>query len=102
MSIRIDVHHFFHPADEAILHRIEAKMSALSDKLDTLTSDVSGLPTIVQSVKALLEGLNAIIADLKSGTTDPAQLARIDEANAAIEAAKGDLVAAVTANTPAS
>ena len=76
-------------------------MSALSDKIDALTTEVEQMKTVEQSAVTLLNGLSAIIADLKNGVTDPAVLAKIDAANAALDAAKNDLAAAVTANTPA-
>jgi hypothetical protein len=106
--MRIDV--YVHATDDpvtslltkvmAALQKMEQMMSDLTDKVDKLTSDVADLPTIAQSVEALVDGLNAIIADLKNSTVDPAVLAKIDAANAAIETAKAQLVAAVQRGTP--
>ncbi|HEX3058060.1 MAG TPA: hypothetical protein VHP62_01790 [Usitatibacter sp.] len=76
-------------------------MSALSDKIDALTDEVTQMKTVEQSAVTLLNGLTAIIADLKNGVTDPAVLAKIDAAVAALDAAKNDLAAGISANTPA-
>jgi hypothetical protein len=107
--MRIDV--YVHASDDpvtalltkimAALQKMEQTMSALSDKIDALTAEVEQMKTVEQSAVTLLNGLSAIIADLKNGVTDPAVLAKIDAANAALDAAKNDLAAAVTANTPA-
>lgn len=109
--MRIDVH--FHTDDHedkltsmlshvvALLQRTVTLMTDLTDKVDTLVTEVADLPTIAQSVETLINGLNAIIADLKNGTTDPVLLAKIDDANAKIDAAKAQLVAAVQNGTPA-
>jgi uncharacterized protein YoxC len=85
----------------ALLQRIAHLMSDLNVKVDTLVSEVADLPTIAQSVETLVDGLNAIIADLRNSTTDPAVLAKIDQANTTIDAAKARFVAAVQRGTPA-
>ena len=107
--MRIDV--YVHASDDpvtalltkvmAALQQMEQTMITLSDKIDALTTEVEQMKTVEQSAVTLLNGLSAIIADLKNGVTDPAVLAKIDAANAALDAAKNDLAAAVTANTPA-
>lgn len=104
MSIRIDVHHFFHPADGvlAALTRIEETMSQLSDKVDALTADLATLTTVVQSSVSTLDGLAATIADLRNNATvDPATLAKLDAAVSTIDTLKANLADAITRDTTA-
>jgi hypothetical protein len=106
--MRIDV--YVHASDDpvtslltkvtAALQKMEHTMSVLSDKIDALTDEVTQMKTVEQSAVTLLNGLTAIIADLKNGVTDPAVLAKIDAAVSALDAAKADLAAGITANTP--
>lgn len=85
----------------AFLRRLEHKMSAVTDKLDELAAKVAENTTAEQSAITLLNGLSAIIADLKNGLTDQPALDKITALEAAVDAAKADLAAAVVANTPA-
>jgi hypothetical protein len=108
--MRIDV--YIHAADHddpimsmlgkviAALQKVEHTMSVLSDKIDALTDEVTALRTVEDSAVALIEGLSAIIADLKNSTTDPALLVKIDAALAAINEGKNKLAAGVAAGTP--
>jgi hypothetical protein len=107
--MRIDV--YVHASDDPVtalltkvteaLQKMEQTMSALTDKIDALTDEVTQMKTVEQSAVTLLNGLTAIIADLKNGVSDPVVLAKIDAAISAISAAKNDLAAAVVADTPA-
>lgn len=107
MSDRIDLHlHLYvHSADEAVLHRIEVKMSALSDKIDDLTAKVTAETTVEQAAITLLQGLSAEIADLKaqlqSAGVDPALLQKLTDLGSTIDSRKQALADAITANTPA-
>jgi hypothetical protein len=107
MSIRIDVHLFVHSADmvSVTLSRIEAKMSALSDKIDDLTAKVTAETTVEQAAITLLHGLSAEIADLKaqlqSAGVDPALLQKLTDLGSTIDSRKQALADAITANTPA-
>ena len=75
-------------------------MSQLSDKVDTVIQKVTEETTIEQSAITLLNGLTAIIADLKAQLAhqaDPATLAKLDDLANAIKATlEGD----DTANQP--
>lgn len=107
MSIRIDVHHFFHPAGAvlAALSGIEAKMSQLSDKIDELTTKVTAETTVEQAAITLLQGLSAQIADLKTqlanAGVDPALVQKLTDLGTTIDARKQALADAIVANTPA-
>lgn len=107
MSDRIDFHFhlYVHSADEAALHRIEATMSALSDKIDDLTAKVTAETTVEQAAITLLQGLSAEIADLKaqlqSAGVDPALLQKLTDLGSTIDSRKQALADAITANTPA-
>lgn len=113
--IRIDVH--IHPADESALtsmlkdlaakfQRIEHNMSALSDKVDSLVTHVGDLKTAVASgmtqittvasnVASSLDGLAAIIADLKAQLAtqgvDQATMDKLTAAEASVDQIKTDL-----------
>lgn len=105
MSTDFNLHVYFHSADVAILHRIEAKMSALSDKIDELTAKVAAETTVEQSAITLLQGLSATIADLKNqlqnAGVDPALLQKLADLETTIDTRKQALADAITANTPA-
>lgn len=73
----------------------------LQAKFDDLEAKVTAETTVEQSAVSLLRGLSAQIAELKTGVTDPAVLARIDALSAAVAATTTDLSNAVAANTPA-
>lgn len=84
------------------LGRQETTMNAdLQARLDALAVTVANIDSVVDSNDALLTELSAMIAELKSTTTDPATLQRIDDLGAAIDASRTKLNAAVIANTPA-
>lgn len=89
-----------------------ATLVELKAKADALQASVNGETDLTQSVKTLLEGLNARISALQQQLQDaiangasPAELqAVVDEMSAVIaanEANKAALAAAVIANTPA-
>lgn len=75
--------------------------AALQQKIDALTASVADEQTTDDSIVTLVNGLTAMIADLKNSTTDPSQLAAIDAINTALQAEKAKIAAAVLANTPA-
>jgi hypothetical protein len=75
--------------------------AATQAKLDALSAAVAANTSVEQSVKTLLEGLAAQIAELKKGVTDPAILDAIDAAAALVTANTAKFAADVTANTPA-
>jgi hypothetical protein len=72
----------------------------LQTALDNLAAKVTAETTVSQSAIALLNGLSAQIAALKTQTTDPATVERIDAFAAALDKNISDLAAGVTANTP--
>lgn len=104
-AIDLNLHVYLHGADMAILSRIEAKMSALSDKIDELTAKVTAETTVEQAAITLLQGLSAEIADLKSqlqnAGVDPALLQKLTDLGTTIDTRKQVLADAITANTPA-
>jgi hypothetical protein len=75
-------------------------MSDLSDALDKAEAAAKANSDADDSAEALLVTLAQLIAGLKSGTTDPAQLARIAALSDALTARAGQLSAAVVAGTP--
>lgn len=124
MNIRVDVH--VH-ADEAgpnivsMLNGIAASLQRIEKAMPTnaeiqqqilqgiadTRAEVASVHTVEGSVKALLEGLNARIADLiaqgQQGTLDPSQiLAALGDLKTAIVTEKDALAQDVVANTPAS
>ncbi len=79
------------------------QMAAAADleaKIATLTTDVATMTNAQTAAVTLLNGLSALIAGLKAGVTDPAQLAAIDALSTQVATNASTLAAAVTANTP--
>jgi prefoldin subunit 5 len=102
MSIRIDVHHFFHPADEvlAALSRIEVTMSATSDKVDELTTKFNQLVTVVENVETQMDAMAAIIAELRAGSTDQATLDKLTALENSVDSVKTTLASRAAADNP--
>jgi hypothetical protein len=73
----------------------------LQAKIDALTAEVATDTTVEQSAETLLTGLSALIAGLKTGVTDPAQLAAIDALTATLTTNRTGLAASIVSNTPA-
>lgn len=104
-----DLHLYIHlPSDTTVtaaLSRIEANMSALSDKIDELTAKVTAETTVEQAAITLLQGLSAEIADLKAqlqnAGVDPALLQKLADLGTTIDVRKQALADAITQNTPA-
>lgn len=83
------------------LSQKETQMDAvLQQKIDDLVTRVTTLATIEQSTETLLTGLSSMIADLKTDTTDPAQLKAIDDVLLAVSDITSKASAALVANTP--
>lgn len=78
------------------------KMTAITDALAQLKTDVTNLTTVEQSAVALLNGLTAKIQELIDAGGNPTEtLAAIQEVVTGVEADTTELAAAVAANTPA-
>lgn len=77
---------------------VDAKTQA---DLDALNAAVAEQTTVESSVETLLNGLSAQIAALKTGQTDPAVLAVLEQAAAIVSGNNAKAKAAVVANTPA-
>ena len=77
------------------LRRIKKWMKTMTQQLQALTDEVTGLKTVATSASALLAGLAAKIESMKD---DPAALQQL--AND-LRSTKEELAAAVAANTPA-
>ncbi len=108
-----DLHIYLHVVPDPAVHALSEQVSAVSEqvgamnaeltvKFNELSDKVSGLTSVEQSVKVTLEGLSAIVADLRSQVGDNAgAIAKIDELSAAIGDVSTKLSADVVANTPA-
>lgn len=72
-------------------------MSALTDQLDALEKNTTAIDNAEDSAEAAFTRLAAMIADLKTGVTDPAVLARIKAVSDELAARAGKLAAAVVA-----
>jgi uncharacterized protein YigA (DUF484 family) len=72
-------------------------MSALTDQLDVLEKNTKAIDDSEDAAEAAFTRLAAMIADLKSGVTDPAVLARIDAVSTELASRAGKLAAAVVA-----
>jgi hypothetical protein len=81
--------------------RLMAIDAAAQKSLDNLTTQVAAETDAETAAEAAFTGLAAQIAGLKTGQTDPAVLAAIDNAAALVQANAAKLSAAVAANTPA-
>jgi len=79
--------------------RLESQMADVQSSLANLTAKVNAEATVEASAMALLQGLSAEIAALKSGNTDAATAAAIDALAAQVDSQTQGLAAAVTANT---
>ena len=83
----------------ALVAQVTSMDTATQQKLDALSLAVAKGTSIEQSVKTLLEGLSAQIAALKTGVSDPAVLAALDQATSLLEANTARFAADVAANT---
>jgi hypothetical protein len=114
--MRIDVHIHIGEDDPvlAALRRLEHKMSALSDKVDELvthvtdlktavSSGMSQITTVAQNVAVALDGLAALIADLRTQLAnqgvDQATLDKITAAETSVDQIKTDLATGLTTAT---
>jgi hypothetical protein len=112
--MRIDV--YIHDAsNDAVLTRLEVladkmalilqtettTMSALTDSLDKAEAAAKANSDADDSAEALLVTLAGLITDLKTNTTDPTTVTRIDALSAALSDRASKLSAAVVAGTPA-
>jgi secreted Zn-dependent insulinase-like peptidase len=85
-----------------VIQTQEITMDAATQKsIDALNTTVEALPDVETSIETLLKGQAELIAQLKTGQTDPAVLAAIDAATAIVSADIARAKAAVIANTPA-
>jgi len=115
MSVRYELHHYIHLADDtlAALSRIEERMATFVEQittaLNTANSHLDALGTVIDNNNAELSSLSAVIADLRAqlqNTTgiDPATQASLlglaQQADDKIVAMKDRLVAADQANLP--
>ena len=80
------------------LGSIERKLNIMSQELDRLTQSVSDLKTVDQSAETLLTGLSTLLREALNGPNPAAALTKIADD---IDAEKTQMVAAITANTPA-
>jgi len=86
-----------------------AGVADIKAKLDDLTAKVTAEETVIDSVVTLLNGLSAMIADLKAQLAaaggDPAAIQAVvdglDALGGKVDADKQKLADAATANTPA-
>ena len=83
------------------LMALRKEIAHMTVNLDALTQAVTDEETVEASAIALLTGLAAQVAALKTASTDPATQAAIDALAAKILADKQAMADAVTANTPA-
>jgi septal ring factor EnvC (AmiA/AmiB activator) len=72
-------------------------MSALTDQLDALEKNTKAIDDSEDAAEAAFTRLAAMIADLKTGVTDPAVIARIDAVSSELAARASKLAAAVVA-----
>jgi len=110
--MRIDIYHHFDPAPE-VLDRLEAIvnkldqlvqgeqaiMSDLTDALDKAEQAAADNSAADDSAEALLVTLSGLIANLKTQTTDPATVQRINDLATSLKDRAARLGTAV-ANTP--
>jgi hypothetical protein len=82
---------------DAILANQEKIMSALTDQLDALEKNTKAIDDSEDAAEAAFTRLAAMIADLKTGVTDPAVLARIDAVSTELANRAAKLAAAVVA-----
>jgi septal ring factor EnvC (AmiA/AmiB activator) len=72
-------------------------MSQLTDQLDALEANTKAIDDAEDSAEAAFTRLAAMIADLKTGVTDPAVVARINAVSTELAARASRLAAAVVA-----
>jgi hypothetical protein len=110
--ITIHVHHHFGSSATdigeallAILHRLEAKMSALDDAIAQLQQEVAQNTSVTDSAVALISNIptliNTAVQEALAAGATPAQLQAITDLSAKLDAESTKLGTAVTANTPA-
>ncbi len=109
MSIRIDVHHFFHGSNDELLTQIIQKLDlalegieTMSAELDRLTAAVSQNTTVDESIITLVRGLAQQLRDMASAATELADLkSSINSMAGDLEAANQKVADAVAENTEA-
>jgi ABC-type transporter Mla subunit MlaD len=117
----MDIHVYIHdesagvnPILQKILTQLGVIMAGVADikaSVDALSAKVTEEETVIDSVVTLLNGLSAMIADLKAqlaaaiANNDPAAIQAVADSLAAlstkVDADKQKLADAATANTPA-
>jgi len=112
--MRIDIYHHFDPAP-GVLDRLEALatkldlimqgelvvMSEVTDALDRAEKAAADNSAADDSAEQLISTLSGLVAQLKTQTTDPATVARIDALATALTDRASRLGTAVAAGTPA-
>lgn len=108
MNITVHVYHHFDQAGDArhaelvgLLNVIIQKENILMSTLDDLVASVAAEDTVIDGTVALIQGLIAQVAALKTTQTDPATGAKIDALVADTQAKTAALAAANLAGTPA-
>lgn len=106
--MRIDV--YVHATDDpvialltkimAALQQMEQTMSVLSDKVDELGGKITQLTAVIENVETQLDGMAAIIAELRAGTSDQAALDKITALEATVDSVKATLAARAAADNP--
>lgn len=84
-----------------VLYKEDKIMGQLEDALTQAEAQAKANSDAEDAVEALLTALSAQIAALKTNTTDPATIARVQALSDALQARAAQLAAAVVANTPA-
>lgn len=84
-----------------VLDKEDIIMGQLEDQLTQAEAAAKANSDADDSAEQLLIKLSAMIADLKTQTTDPATVARITALSTALNARASQLGTAVAANTPA-
>jgi len=83
------------------LNSLEGKVNKIMATLDEVLADVTEESTAIDSVSALIAGLQQQLKDALAGATIPANVqTKIDAVFAQAEANKGKLAAALAANVP--
>lgn len=94
-------------AREDATHNIvmEDLMTDINTRIETLRDKVAAQGTVIGSVRTLIQGNNAVMADLRdrlaNAGVDAAHLAMVDDALSVLDANTEDLAAAVAEGTPA-
>jgi len=112
--MRVDIYHHFERGSPVLTLLTEMNqkldqivqgelkiMSQLTDALDQAETAAAANSAADDAAEQLLIALSAAIADLKTQTTDPATIARINTLATTIKERAERLGVAVAANTPA-